>query len=136
MKELRVVVFNQTEAQANALGPWCLMETDIGQLLRALSYPVGAHHRPDERIYTVDGQPQRSLLLPLQHDLHWNAELAGQRALEQDEAEASLRTGRALQVLVYNGDSDCVRHYLLLPLAAPVSWLPPGVDGCWHPVEG
>ncbi len=53
MEALGVVVFNQTHAAENALGPWYLMEANVRSLLSALSYPVGAHHRPDEQ-ETID----------------------------------------------------------------------------------
>jgi len=124
VKDLRVVVFDQQFVEGAALGPWRLMQATLQQIITALKYPVGARHPPDTRLYTVEGAPRQSVSLPPLHDLFWSRDLAGQRELNESEAAEALASGNAIQLFIYNGDSDCVRHYLLLPLDEPVSWLP------------
>jgi hypothetical protein len=121
--DLRLVVFDQTRADGPVLGRCWFMETSVRQLTTALCFSPTARHEWEARLYTVDAAAEGGIGLPAVHDLHWNATLQGQRLLDEDAASEQLRAGNAVQVFVFNGDADCIRHYLVLPLPEPVFWL-------------
>jgi PPOX class probable F420-dependent enzyme len=122
----RLVVFDQTHADPTALGRRWFMETTVRQLTTALCFSATAHHEWSARLYTVGAAAEGGISSPVVHDLHWNDTLKGQRQLDEDAASEHLRAGNAVQVFVFNGDSDCIRHYLVLPLGEAVHWLETG----------
>lgn len=68
-------------------------------------------------------------MLPEPHDLEWGSQLPDQVELDESAAAEQLRQGRPLQIFVYNGDSECLRHFLILPLPESSSWLPSNTAG-------
>jgi len=125
-KPLRLVVFDQTRpTDASTLGRWVFMETALFQLITALEYPFSERYPgASSRLYCVKGDAWREVRLPEIHDVHWNLDLDGERLLQRDEATAYLERGEAIQIFIFNGDADVVRHYLVVPLPPPVFWLP------------
>jgi hypothetical protein len=121
--QLRVVVFHQNSADANSLGRWRLLQDiNIHQLVHILGLGIGYRRGPDIVIHGVAGDHDHGIALPQQHEPSWGSSstLDGERELTEPEAEARLLGGRAIQVFVFNNVSDCVRHFLVLPLAAHV----------------
>ncbi len=116
------VLFDQTAAEDETFGPSILMRGDAFHLCRAIEAPLNAR-RPaqpaESRVYSL-----KPRCLPKLRSLGWNEDLNGERRLGLKEADAELLAGNAMQVFVYNGDGDCVRHYLVLPVAEPRISLP------------
>lgn len=124
---MTLLVLDQTPAEGAALGTWRQMDVDVYQLRAALCEPLnrrGPAHPAEARVYSLAGEAWTSLALPSDHDLHWNSDVPGEQQLDDDAATARLAAGHAIQVFIFNGDADCVRHYVVLPLPAPITWLP------------
>lgn len=116
------VLFDQTEAEDGVLGPSLLMRGDVFHLCCAIEAPLnrrGPARPAESRLYSVEARR-----VPQLHRLAWNDELRGVRRLGVSEADLELLAGNPIQAFLYNGDGDCVRHYLVLPMGEPRVWLP------------
>lgn len=122
MDTFQLVIFNQSRSPQCCLGPWWFWQGDIPQLLSACGQWVNGPNPGSVRIFTVSSN--QGITLPGRHDLSWNSDLEEERELKPPEAASWLHGGRALQLFLYNGDSDCIHHLLTLPLAQPVPWFP------------
>ena len=124
MEHAHFVVFDQTRSESGTLGPSMLLKGSVLELCIAFRQPLdrgasSSSNHPEVRLYTVaKRQP------PAGHRLDWNEDLSGERRLGEQEAEEELMDGHAIQAFVYNGDGDCLRHYLVVQAPAPQWRLP------------
>lgn len=123
MDNFQLILFDQTRSPQCSLGPWWTWQGDLPQLMAAARQFITGPNPGSIRIFTLSDRP--ALSLPSQHELAWNNTLEDERELQPDEAAAWLHKHRGLQLFIYNGDSDCIRHLLALKLDSPQPWFPP-----------
>ena len=118
----QLVIFDQTRSPQCCLGAWWSWQGDMAQLRSAANQLLSGPNPGSLRIFSASGGPGAAL--PLHHDLHWNDTLEDEQELKPEQAAQRLHGGKAIQLFVYNGDSDCIRHLLALPLERPSPWFP------------
>ena len=117
-----LMIFDQTRSPQCCLGPWWSWRGDMAQLRSAANQLLSGPNPGSIRTFTASGGS--GLVLPALHNLEWGENLEGERELTPAEASQRLQDGVAIQLFLYNGDSDCIRHLLALPVAKPEPWFP------------
>ncbi|ODT77290.1 hypothetical protein ABS71_02690 [bacterium SCN 62-11] len=120
MGDFHLLVFDQTRAPQGCLGERWSWRGDVPQLISAAHQFIAGPNPGSVRLFALTGH--KGLALPIHHDLCWNGTLESERELKIADATEWLSTGAGLQIFIYNGDSDCIRHFLALPVADPQPW--------------
>lgn len=118
---MHVIVFDQTNARPRTLGPAVIL-SDVLNLGFALREPF--ERRQPAQLPEVDFYTVEDRCVPEPTRLEWNASLSGETLLEQAVALQALADGHVVQAFVFNGDGDCIRHFLLVPAGEPTVWMP------------
>jgi hypothetical protein len=106
------------DASGPVLGPWHQLEETVGGLLSMFL----RSSRPRElKLFEVRGHQAQGLVFPGLHDLPWGQTPEDAPLLGWAQAESLLSQGRPFQAYVFNGDCECLQHFLVLPLADPVT---------------
>lgn len=122
MDTFHLVIFDQTGSPQCCLGPWWSWQGNVAQLRSAANQLISGPNPGSLRIFTAASG--KRVALPLLHDLNWGEALEGERELDSKETEEWLLNHGSIQLFLYNGDSDCIRHLLALPLAQAAPWFP------------
>ncbi|MFN8608708.1 MAG: hypothetical protein U0931_14320 [Vulcanimicrobiota bacterium] len=110
------------DAAGPVLGPWHQLEESVAGLLSLFV----CSPRPRElKLFEVRGHQDQGLVFPGLHDLPWGQTPDDLPLLGHAQVESLLSQGRPFQAYIFNGDSDCLQHFLILPLADPVTRIPP-----------
>ena len=122
METFQLIFFDQTRSPQCSLGSWWSWQGDVAQLRSAANQLLRAPNPGSLRIFTI--ATHHGIALPTHHELLWDATLEDERELTSSETAAWLQDGGAIQIFIYNGDSDCVRHLVALPITKPEPWYP------------
>ncbi len=122
MDSFHLLIVDQTRSPQCCLGPWWSWQGDVPQLMAAARQLISGPNPGSVRIFTLSGE--RGVAITGRPHLAWEGSLEEERELKPVEAADWLLSGPGLQLFIYNGDSDCIRHLIALKVPRPEPWFP------------